>query len=176
MAVELRGAEDFARFGAALKESGDKELRKQVGKALREQAKPLGQLVVREGAQAMPKRGGFAALVAEAKVGMRFSMSKNPTAVLLLSDKSNHDLKSLDEGKLRHPVFLRSRHGLLRRKTARGKTGHVLGGEDRKAWTWVAQRVPAGEFTRAFEAHAQEVAEHAVKAVQAVLDDAARKA
>lgn len=156
MTVELKGADDFARFARALKEAGDKDLRKSVGKALREQAKPLGMRVIREGAQAMPRRGGFAAQVAQPRVGTRFSGSKDPSVTLLLSDKSNHDLKSLDEGDLRHPVFAR--------------------GGGKKDWRWTSQRVPARKFTEAFEREAPTVANAAVKAVQEVLDEVARKA
>jgi hypothetical protein len=172
--LRVEGTDDFERFARALKEAADKDLSRNVGKALRTIGKPLGERVIRKGAERMPHRGGFAGLVAEARVGMRFSQSANPSVQLLLKDRSNHDLKSLDTGILRHPVFLRNRKGL--RKTARGKTGHVLGGTERKGWTWVAQRVPAGEFTKAFEAEAPRVANDAITAVQKTLDDAARKA
>lgn len=176
MTIELKGAEDFTRFAAALKEAGDKELSKAVGKALRTEAKPLGEKVVQAGAERMPHRGGLSALIAQSRVSVRFSQSRNPSVTLALTDKSGHDLRSLDRGVLRHPVFLRKRTGLFRRKTGRGKTGHVLGGTDRKGWTWTAQRVPAGAFTEAFDRNSPPVVTAVTTAVQAVLDDAARKA
>lgn len=172
--LRLEGADDFERFGRALKEAADKDLSKAVGKAIRQEAKPAGVETIRKAARAMPSRGGFSALVAEARPGIRFRQAQDPSVQLLLKDKSGHDLAALDKGILRHPVFLRKR-GLIR-KTGRGKTGHVLGGDDRKGWTWVAQKVPAGEFTKAWDAQASKVRTGVVRAVQDTLDDIARKA
>jgi hypothetical protein len=173
--VSLEGAEDFDRFAKAVKELADKDLNKSVRGAMRKVAKPVGEEVMREAAGEMPHKGGISALIAASRVGVSFRLSSTPSVALLLRDKSGHDLKSLEKGILRHPVFLRKRSGLLRRKTGRGKTGHVLGGEDRKGWTWVAQKVPEGAFSRAFEKQKGRVTTEVVTAVQDALRDAAKK-
>lgn len=146
---------DFDKAAAAFK-GGDKVLRREVGKSLRSVGKPLGERVVRAAAASMPKRGGFAGLVADARIGMRFSTSSSPSVQLLLKDRSNHDLRALEAGILRHPVFMR--------------------GGDRKAATWRAQKVPSGRFSAAFEAEKSKVAAEVLGAMQATVNEIARKA
>lgn len=149
------GGDDFGQVAATFK-GGDKVLRREVGKSLRSVAKPLGERVVRAAAESMPKRGGFAGLVADARIGIRFSASSSPSVQLLLKDRSNHDLKALEAGILRHPVFMR--------------------GGDRKGATWRAQKVPSGRFTSAFNSEAPKAQREVMEAVQATLDEIARKA
>jgi hypothetical protein len=148
--LEIRGGEDFQKFANALREAADKELNKAVGKALREVAKPMGERVVRAGADRMPRRGGMAALVSAARVGVRFSKGRNPGVQLQLSDKSKHDLRSLDRGILRHPVF-----------------------GDRQVWR--SQKVPADAFSDEFAKEAPDAAQAALKAMQKVADDISRR-
>lgn len=175
--IRLEGVEQLQKIADALKEAGDKDLQKQVSAALRGEAKPLGARVLARGAEEMPHRGGLAARVADiGRVGVSSALRGRVASVQVILRNKGVDLKSMDAGIVRHPVFLRNRTDLLRRKTVRGKGGHILGGEDRKDWTWVRQSVPAGAFRRAFEAESAEVQQAALKAAQAVLDDVARKA
>lgn len=152
MNFRTEGADDLDRIAAALREAGDRDLQKQVSAALRTEAKPLGQEVIRQGADEMPRRGGFADRVrGQSRVGVSNSLRGRTASVQVLLKNKGADLRSLDRGILRHPVF--------------GNRG-----------AWVAQSVPGQTFSRAFEAQVDKARDAAVKGAQAALDDVARKA
>lgn len=145
---------DFKRAAAALKGLGDKDVRKAVAKGFREVAKPVGQSMVRAGAGAMPKRGGFAAQVARSSVTVGTAIvGMNPRVDIRLRNRAGYSLRPLDRGQLRHPVFARA-------------------GRPR---VWVRQSVPAGAFTREFEAQAPVVRRRVLGLLEQAVNDAARK-
>lgn len=155
--IRTEGADDLQRLADALKEAADKDLQKQVSAAIRGEAKPLGQRVLRRGAEQMPHRGGLAERVAAlGRVGVSNSLRGRVASVQVLLRNKGVDLKAMDAGFVRHPVFARST-------------------QTRKEWTWRRQDVPAGAFTKAFEAGAAEVRDAALRGAQAALDDVARK-
>lgn len=150
MAIRTEGADDLQRLAEALKAAGDKDLQKQVSKSIREEAKPLGQRVLRRGAEDLPQRGGLADRVqALGRVGVSSSLRGRVASVQVLLRNKGADLKSMDAGIVRHRVF----------------------GSDR----WVAQSIRAGAFSRAFDTEAGEARKAALKGAQKALDDAARK-
>jgi hypothetical protein len=151
MVSRIEGLEDLQRVADALKEAGDKDLQNKVSAALRNQAKPLGLLVLRTGAAEMPHRGGLSGRVSGmGRVGVSSALKGRVSAVSVILRNKGVDLKSMDAGVLRHPVF-----------------------GNRSAW--VRQSVPSGAFSRAFDAEALVVQRAATKAAQDVLDDVARK-
>ena len=155
MVVRVEGTDDLQRVADALKDAGEKDLVKAVSGALRGEAKPLGERVLRRGAGEMPARGGLRARVEGlGKVGVSSSLRGRIASDSVILRNKGVDLKAMDAGFVRHPVF------------ARGDRDRV----------WVRQSVPAGAFSKAFEAEAREVQQAAVKAAQGVLDDVARKA
>lgn len=158
MTLRIEGTDDLQKVADALKEAGDKDLQKRISGALRSEAKPLGLRVLRRGAEEMPHRGGLSARVAgEGRVGVSSALRGRVASVSVILRNKGVDLKSMDAGILRHPVFGRA-------------------DRSRKEWAWTRQSVPAGAFRRAFDAEAAEVQKAAVKAAQDVLDDVARKA
>lgn len=157
MTLRIEGTDDLQRVADALKEAGDKDLQKQISGALRGEAKPLGLRVLRRGAEEMPHRGGLSERVAGGSIGVSSALRGRVASVSVILRNKGVDLKAMDAGILRHPVFGRA-------------------DRTRKDWAWTRQSVPAGAFRRAFEAEAAEVREKAVKAAQGVLDDVARKA
>jgi hypothetical protein len=152
--VRVEGSEDFKRAANALTGLGDKQLRLATGRGLRTAAKPLGEAMVRAGAADMPRRGGLSARVAASKVGVTASLTgANPRVLIRLRTRQGDDLSGMDRGQVRHPVF--SRAG--------------------RRPTWVRQSVPAGSFTRAFNAGAPQVREALSRQIQQVVNAAARK-
>ncbi|HJR90329.1 MAG TPA: hypothetical protein VJ782_09260 [Aeromicrobium sp.] len=146
-------SDDLQRISRALKEAGDKGLQKRVSAAMRQEAKPLGERVLRAGAGKMPRRGGLSSRISSrGKVLISNSLGgKSASVTLRLKTSDGYDLRGLDRGQLRHPVY-----------------GH------RK--TWVRQSVPANAFTEAFEAEAPRFRQSILKAAQDTLNDVARKA
>lgn len=129
--IKVEGIEELQALARALK-TADAELRKATRAALRNVSKQVGMEVMREAAQRMPARGGLRGLLEQAKPGFRFSGSAEPSLAVLLKDRGNHDLASLDAGILRHPVFARA-------------------GKPKSQWTWRPQTVPEHAYTDAFE-------------------------
>ncbi|MGZ4559482.1 MAG: hypothetical protein ACXVGQ_00365 [Mycobacteriaceae bacterium] len=155
--MKVEGTEKFLQAAHALNEAGDKELRKAVYRGFRDAAKPLGERMVRAGAAAMPKRGGLSARVAGSKIGIRNATTgRNPKVEIQLKTAQGYDLKGMDRGEVRHPVFARA-----------GR---------KRVWARAPQRVPVGSFTAAFEEGAPGVRERIVRELQSVFDETARRA
>lgn len=149
--VSPQSIEALQRLGTAFKDA-DKPLRASIAKSLRASAAELAKEVPRLGAEKMPKRGGLAARLAQARNGVTVSLS-GPKVSVSIRAKSveGYALRKIDEGFVRHPVY-----------------GH------RSAW--VGQRVPAHAFSDAFEKGAPSVRTALARAVQLQLDELARKA
>lgn len=149
---EVRGKRELAALSAALKEAGDHDLTNRVRASMRGVAKPLGLRVLKAGAAEMPHRGGFASRVeSSGRVGMTAALVTGRTlrVTLTLSNKGA-DMKTLDDGILRHPVF-----------------------GNRKVWR--ITKVPANAFSRAFDAEAPLVAREVLAAADATVNAVARK-
>lgn len=148
---------DFAAFQAAaqaLNEAGDKDVRRDVYASFRKVTKPLGAKVIREGAAKMPRAGGFAAIVARAKMGQsNATTGRNIGVALTFRTSPSHDLRSLEAGTLRHPVYPRP-------------------GE--KA-AWRSQSVPAHAFSTPFKAGQPAVSREIVHMLETVARDIAHK-
>lgn len=151
MSIRIEGTDDLQRVADALKEAGDKDLQKRVSAAIRTEAKPLGLRVLHRGAEKMPQRGGLADRVAGmGRVGVSSALRGRVASVQVILRNKGVDLKAMDAGVLRHPVF-----------------------GNRQAW--VRQSVPARAFSDAFDAEAAQVQQAVNKAAQDTLDDVARK-
>lgn len=116
---------DLRQLGDAYK-AADKVIQKRLRTGLQAAGKPLAERVVREGSDAMPHRGGLAARIAASRPGITASLAaKNVSVSVRITNRQKDALGALDGGTLRHPVF---------------KTG-----------AWVAQSVPANQFSEAFK-------------------------
>lgn len=144
----VKGDEEFRKIAGRLRAAGDRDLNKATSGAIRKVAKPIGQRVLKAGAESMPKKGGLAGKIGAGKVGIRVATGRTP-AVSILLKASGYDLNPLDRGDLRHLVF--------------GRKG-----------SWVHQRVPAGKFTEAFAKEAPEAQRAVLEAANQTLDDVAR--
>lgn len=151
---EVQGLDQLQDISVALKDAADRGVTNGVRAAIRTQTKPAGLRVLRTGAGSLPHRGGLAARVAEqGKVGLQSALvARNLHITMTLSNK-RANMRSLNEGLLRHPVFARAG----------------------RARTWVRQAVPTGVFTKAFYAEAPRLRDAALQGAQNALDDVARK-
>lgn len=140
--LEVR-AEDFRAAARTLTAAGDKDLKREVTRALRDVVRPFAQQIVAEGAAVLPRRGGLAGRVAAARIGQTTAMGgANPRVSVNLSTREGYDLRRMDEGTVWHKVWGRP--------------------------PWIRQSVPAGGFSEAFSRGAPEVAEQVVSALEAV--------
>jgi hypothetical protein len=140
--VTTHGAEKLTRLGAAIKAAGDKDLQRELRRAMQRGGKPLKDAARKGALERLPKRGGLAERVATSKFGVRTTTSGKGAAVRVIG-QSGYDLQGMDDGEIRHPV--------------RG---------NRKVW--VSQAVKPGWFSDAEEAAAPKVRDELVKAIDVV--------
>ena len=110
MVAELRveGADKFGKLAKALKETSDKELRKELYAGLNRSVKPLTEAVKKGTTSYFPRRYAFE-LAKYLRVRARRRAGKNPAIFLVGKAKTKQgkerDLASLNRGRLRHPLF-----------------------------------------------------------------------
>lgn len=101
--LEIRGAEKFDRVARELKRVGDKELRKELYKALNRATKPMRAEAKKSGQQNLPRAGGLNKKVGRARLSTKRSAGKNPGVKIVA--KGMDQLGLMDRGFVRHPVY-----------------------------------------------------------------------
>jgi len=148
------GAAAFRAAAQALREAGDKDLRREVSASLREVTKPFGARIIRHGAVEMPHRGGLSARLAKARMTQTNAMNgRSPGIGMRFKVREGYDLAALDKGNLKHPVFARP-------------------GRPR---VWATQRVPRDAYTREFLAGRDQVAGELVHTLESVTERIAQR-
>lgn len=127
----IKGAEDLEKLGRALKQVGDRELRKELLAALRAATKPMKEAVQASARENLPSRGGFADLVAASRFTTKNRLSGKNVG-MRFEAKNRHEIKALDRGRLRHPLYGNKEH-------------------------WYTQTVTAGWFSTPIEEMSQEI-------------------
>lgn len=141
--LEVEGADKLRVVSRALKDLGDKDLSRGVFRGLNRATIPLREDARRSAATVLPQRGGLAERVARSRMTTRRRAGRNPG--ISIQAKGMPQLRSMDRGMVRHPVYGRA--------------------------PWVTQRITPGWFTEPMQAGAPEVRRELLQ----VLDDAARE-
>lgn len=135
--VVTHGAEKLGRLGRAIKDAGDKDMRRELLRAAQRCGKPM-KTAAREGAlKRLPKRGGLAERVATSKFGVRTRTVGKGAGVRIVG-QSGYDLQGIDEGEIRHPVYGTWRKG-------------VKGQPVKPGWFSDAEEAAAPKFRDEFE-------------------------
>lgn len=162
--MTIAGAAQLRRVAAAIRAEGDKGLGKQMGEALRRAARPV-QASVRTEYAKLPVKGGYAA---EFSKSLRFRTALKAGArvaafrLLTFADGTSErrDIQALEGGKLRHPVYGRSR------KLRRGKRAGTI-----VANPWAVTTVRGGFHRRGTD----DAADAAEREMTKVLDEFASR-
>lgn len=101
----MRGASQLEDIGRRLKETGDKELRRDLLRGINRALKPAKAAVKAAALRDLPQGGGLNRVIGTSRIGSRTRTSGRNPAVFLTGKKSGHDLRAIDRGKVRHPVF-----------------------------------------------------------------------
>jgi hypothetical protein len=149
VSVEIRGAEQLAALSKALKDAGEKDLQRELSKAITAAVKPVKPAVQKSARRILPKRGGLAARVAKASITTRKRSGPRIAGVRVVAT-SRDSLRQIDRGFIRHPVF---------------------GNRER----WVTQRVQPGWFTEPTEAMRDDVQRALIKAMNDVAKKLSRR-
>lgn len=153
MPVDLRvdGADQLARVAKVLRTTGNATLRRELYAGIQRATKPL-KAAAKDAARAqLPKRGGLNEFVAGSKLATRSRGGGRTPGVRITATKTGgHDLRAIDNGRLRHPVF-----------------------GNRAAW--VTQSVKPGWFTKTMQDGAPVVRKEIVSVLDDVADQLARE-
>lgn len=124
------GAHQLEVLAKRLKATGDRELRKELLRGIREGTKGTKPDITRSLATRLPKRGGLAERMATSRISTKTKLSGSTVGVRLEA-RAPHDIRSMNAGRLRHKVFGREQ--------------------------WVDQDVEPGAFTDPIEQDAPEI-------------------
>jgi hypothetical protein len=140
---EVRGSADLKRVAREIKAAGDGRLRREMLRGIRDAVKPGIPAIRESAASTLPKRGGLADRVASQPFSVRTSLAAGKVSVV---GKGMKELKDIDAGRVRHPVY-----------------------GDRSRWA--QQAVTPGFFTKPLERRAPSIRAGVLRAVS----DVARK-
>lgn len=150
--MTVEGADKLARTAAALKRAGDRELSKQLGKAVTATVKPAKKRVKSSTVDFLPRRGGLAKRVSKTTLSHKTRKSGKSPRVTVLAKPGHKTLRDpyrVDRGRIKHPVF----------------------GQAHSRAAWVFQDVKPGWFSTPMRESAPEARKELVKA----MDDLVRK-
>lgn len=162
MAGIVRGdVGEYREFAAALKQV-DSSVRRHTRARIREAAKPLGKKTAEEGANLMPRRGGYREHM-RANTRVTISITQKG-ARLVLGRRGAYPAGPNRTGLIRHPVPNTDKFGFYRP----GLFAQLSGQK------WATTRVVPGTWTRAFERNVDAATQVVGKAVTDVMEELAR--
>lgn len=124
--VDIRGAERLALLSRQIKDLGDKDLKRELTRAIERTVEPLRRELPLSALRTLPQRGGLAARVASSQISID-RRSTGRGSGLRVRARNPYALRRIDKGIIRHPVY-----------------------GNRRAW--VKQRVEPGWFTNPIDA------------------------
>lgn len=131
MSLSIKGAEGIARVARDVRRLGsDRTIVNEMAKEIRGAVPPIRQAIKDHELDILPHRGGLAKWVARARIRAAIRRGAKSAGVRIVqgrnSARARSDLKKLDDGSIRHPLF--------------GNRS-----------SWHVQTVPAGAFTEAVQ-------------------------
>jgi hypothetical protein len=159
--VRITGGDQLRRVVAQIRAEGNRGLGKDMTAGLRLAAKPVQAAITAEFTQVLPSRGGYQATASKSVRFRTAVRTAGRTATFRLTTyavgkSQRRDIEALNAGRLRHPVYGRSR-------PRRGGGRHVN--------PWALTRIEAGFFQRGTDRAVVE----AQRQMGAVLDDYAAR-
>lgn len=163
--ARVEGAWKLYKVAADIRKAGDMDMKRELYRGLNRATKPLKEAVKMAVPTHMPS--GYAPLVSRSiRVRTSIRASKAKTAITIRATakgaREKRDLRALDRGLLRHPVFGRTR--LVRK-------GKSLVPEPNP---WAAQGIRPGFFTETLQDNADVVRTELVGAIDRVADQLER--
>jgi hypothetical protein len=128
MDLTIKGAEELDVLAKRIKQHGDKNLRKELLRGIREGTKGTKAKIKANAMSELPGRGGLARRVAGSKFATKTRTTSKVTSIRITAANA-YEVKKMNAGMLRHPVY----------------------GNRKK---WVSQTIKAGWFTDPIEADA----------------------
>jgi len=159
--LRIRGDARLRSVAAQIRATGDKGLGREMARGLRQATEPIKKGIAASAAATMPAAGGYEALLSKSlrwRVNVRSGAQIANVVLTTYADgtKEKRDLRRLEAGELRHPVWGRKR---------RLKSGKAISNP------WAITKIKSGFHKRGTD-YAADAAE---KEMAAVLDDLAAR-
>lgn len=150
--LEVRGKEQLTRVADVLSGHAEaKTIRRRVSKVIRGEADGITRDQRAGLAAKMPHHGGLAgALSSEGRFSVRTALAGRGVGVTIVDSWKGHDIKAIDEGSVRHPLYGNRRY-------------------------WFTQRVPARVLTNAFMKRRVRVLAGMVRQLDVLAEEIARE-
>jgi hypothetical protein len=108
--IEIEGADQLERLAKALKDAGDKNLRKELFKASQRSTRPVKKEVTASARKTLPKRGGLNEWVGRTKLKTKTRTGGRNVGVLITGAPGKRmsptsDLRAINRGRVRHLTF-----------------------------------------------------------------------
>jgi hypothetical protein len=154
--VSITGAAALRRVAAQVRASGDKGLGREMSRGLQRAAKPV-QAAIRREYLKLPVAGGYAGVFSKSvrfRTAVRTGARTASFRLLTYADGAHQrrDIDAVEAGRLRHPVYGRTRAGRAGRRTSN---------------PWAVQAIAGGYHRRGTDSAADEAESEMAK----VLDD-----
>lgn len=104
LAFNFVTAHRFRDLAQDLRAAGRKDLKKEMTREIRAEVKPAIGAVREHAREELPRAGGLAALIAKSRFRAAIRTGKSTAGVRVLA-KDRHDIRSINRGKVRHPVW-----------------------------------------------------------------------
>lgn len=144
----MRGSYQLEELARRLREAGNKDLTRELLRGINRSLKPAKAAVKAAALRDLPQGGGLNRFVASSRIGSRTRTRGRNPAVFLTGKKSGHDLRAIDRGRVRHPVF---------------------GNRD----AWVTQQVEPGWWSRTLSEQAPAIRREVIRAMDEVAEKVA---
>jgi hypothetical protein len=163
--LRIEGADALHKVSAQIFREGKRNIAREMGTALSKAADPLKVSIRASAAETMPKTGGYSGVFSKSlrfRLERRNGVQQASASLITYADGAGErrDIRALEAGRLRHPVFGRSR-----------RVGSGIQKGNRKANPWAVTSVRAG-FHKRGTAHAMDDAQ---KQLGKVIDDYAER-
>lgn len=127
--IEVRGREQLNNLAAVLTRHGaSKSIRRELSKTIRDQSAHITREQRANLAERLPQRGGLAEAVSGGgRFSIRTALAGRSATVTIVDSWKGHDMRAIDAGLIRHPVF--------------GEKRLKLSADGRLGSAWVSQEV-----------------------------------
>jgi hypothetical protein len=161
MRAQVSGTERLRAVARDIKATGDKGLGRQMSAGLRAATKPVQAAVMAEAQKVLPAAGGYRKVFTQSvkfRNAVRAGTRNASVRMVTFADgtRERRDIRALNKGVLRHPVYGRSRN--------------IVGGP-RVPNPWAVTTITAGFWTNGVRAAGREAEQEMLK----VLDDMAER-
>jgi hypothetical protein len=147
--ITAKGGRDFQRVQRKMEEAATRGIKSEIRKIVTEETKPVRKAIKQSALDSLPQSGGlnrWAAITPQGKTDFRPKYA----GIKIRAEKRGHDLKSLNKGRLRHPLF--------------GNRGH-----------WYQQDIAPGFFDRPIQADAADLKNRIKGAIDALFEKYSRE-